>query len=167
MGIMMSHLQEIDQRMSDIDISEVSEIEEIIALPDTEKIWSDDEDNYHIRNIGRKFCSCRTYTEYDTCKHISDVDPNNVTIKEPNGDEYVVNTKYEKCSCTGKRWGDCWHINRANKISQNEPDTSVPVKGSKGNIYYVEDEKCTCLGFRYKNNCKHIAMAAKAARSRT
>jgi hypothetical protein len=167
MGIMMSHLQEIDQRMSDIDISEVSEIEEIIALPDTEKIWSDDEDNYHIRNIGRKFCSCCTYTEYDTCKHISDVDPNNVTIKEPNGDEYVVNTKYEKCSCTGKRWGDCWHINRANKICQNEPDTSVPVKGSKGNIYYVEDEKCTCLGFRYNNNCKHISKAVKAARSRT
>jgi len=165
MGMMMSHIADIN-RMP-IDISEVSEVEEIIALPDTEEIYSEDDDEVsHIRNIGKKFCSCRTYTEYDTCKHISDIDPNNVTIKEPSGDQFVVNTQHNNCSCTGKKWGNCWHINRANKNSLNKPDTSVPVKGSKGNIYYVEDEKCTCLGFRYNNNCKHIAMAvAKLAKA--
>jgi hypothetical protein len=165
MGHMMSHLQEINYKMSDIDISDVSEVEEIIALPDTEKIWSDDEGDYQIRNIGRKFCSCPTYTEYDTCKHISDVDPNNVTIKEPNGDEFIVNTRYNKCSCTGKCWSKCWHVNRAKKNSLNEPDTSIPVKGSKGNTHYVEDEKCTCLGFRYGHKCKHIAKARTAAKA--
>lgn len=36
----------------------------------------------------------------------------------------------------------------------------IPVKGSKGDVYYVTEEdgnyKCTCVGFKYHGTCKHI-----------
>jgi len=32
----------------------------------------------------------------------------------------------------------------------------VAVKGSNGNTYYVADNKCSCPGFKFRGNCKHI-----------
>jgi predicted ribosome-associated RNA-binding protein Tma20 len=30
------------------------------------------------------------------------------------------------------------------------------VVGSKGDVYYVLDGKCTCQGFKYRGECKHV-----------
>lgn len=30
------------------------------------------------------------------------------------------------------------------------------VIGSKGDVYYVKDGKCTCTGFKYRGECKHV-----------
>ena len=39
----------------------------------------------------------------------------------------------------------------------------IEVKGSKGNSYFVDPEArtCTCPGFTYRGNCKHIEEALK------
>jgi hypothetical protein len=42
----------------------------------------------------------------------------------------------------------------------DDEDCGTPVKGSKGNTYYVKDEKCSCPGFKYRHKCKHILEAA-------
>lgn len=46
--------------------------------------------------------------------------------------------------------------NRLQKI-KDDPDT-VEVKGSHGEVYFVNKEEncCTCLGFKYRGNCKHL-----------
>jgi uncharacterized Zn finger protein len=31
------------------------------------------------------------------------------------------------------------------------------VQGSNGKVYYIEDGKCTCPGFKFRGNCKHTA----------
>lgn len=30
------------------------------------------------------------------------------------------------------------------------------VIGSKGDVYYIIDGKCSCTGFKYRGTCKHI-----------
>ena len=45
------------------------------------------------------------------------------------------------------------------KYSSDEK--TVEIKGSKGNVYYVtiNDKKtCSCPGFKYRQDCKHIGM---------
>lgn len=32
----------------------------------------------------------------------------------------------------------------------------VAVKGSKGNTYYITEGKCSCPGFKFRGDCKHI-----------
>lgn len=32
----------------------------------------------------------------------------------------------------------------------------IVVKGSKGNTYTIEDGKCSCPGYTYRGNCKHV-----------
>jgi hypothetical protein len=33
---------------------------------------------------------------------------------------------------------------------------AITVKGSNGNIYTIQDGKCSCPGFTFRGNCKHI-----------
>lgn len=47
------------------------------------------------------------------------------------------------------------------KIGEREEELAsnvVEVKGSKGNVYYIDTSKnsCTCPGFTFRGNCKHI-----------
>lgn len=39
-------------------------------------------------------------------------------------------------------------------------DSGTPVKGSKGNTYYIKNGKCTCPGFKFRGNCKHLLEVA-------
>jgi len=32
----------------------------------------------------------------------------------------------------------------------------IPVSGSNGNTYYIVDGKCSCPGFKFRGDCKHI-----------
>jgi len=36
----------------------------------------------------------------------------------------------------------------------------IVVKGSKGNTYTIEDGKCSCPGFTFRGNCKHVKEVA-------
>ena len=40
--------------------------------------------------------------------------------------------------------------------SKATPANVIIVKGSKGNTYTIEDGKCSCPGFVYRNDCKHV-----------
>jgi hypothetical protein len=45
------------------------------------------------------------------------------------------------------------------KLSQYQeevPSNVKTVQGSNGKVYYIEDGKCTCPGFKFRGNCKHI-----------
>jgi hypothetical protein len=39
-------------------------------------------------------------------------------------------------------------------------NSGTPVKGSKGNTYYIKNGKCTCPGFKFRGTCKHLKEAA-------
>jgi len=38
--------------------------------------------------------------------------------------------------------------------------SGIPVKGSKGNTYYIKDNKCSCPGFKFRGTCKHLIKVA-------
>ena len=45
------------------------------------------------------------------------------------------------------------------KIGERPEELSkdvIVVKGSKGNTYTIEDGKCSCPGYTYRGNCKHV-----------
>ena len=33
---------------------------------------------------------------------------------------------------------------------------AIEVQGSNGNTYYIKDGRCTCPGFKFRGNCKHV-----------
>jgi len=44
--------------------------------------------------------------------------------------------------------------------SEDEPDEGVRVEGSNGAVYYVHQGRCTCPGYKFRGECKHLALAA-------
>lgn len=51
----------------------------------------------------------------------------------------------------------------SNPFGVQEKSNLVRVKGSKGDVYYVDPEAgtCTCPGYKYRGKCKHIYQAGK------
>ena len=37
-----------------------------------------------------------------------------------------------------------------------EVNAGIPVQGSGGKVYYIADGKCSCQGFKFRGDCKHI-----------
>lgn len=40
--------------------------------------------------------------------------------------------------------------------SEELASDTVEVQGSNGKVYYVTEGKCSCPGFTFRGNCKHI-----------
>ena len=40
----------------------------------------------------------------------------------------------------------------------NQNDSAKKVIGSKGDVYYITDGKCSCPGFTYRGSCKHMEL---------
>lgn len=49
-------------------------------------------------------------------------------------------------------------------FKQPKADHRVKVEGSRGNVYYVDkaEQTCTCPGYTYRGNCKHIKEVTNA-----
>ena len=45
-------------------------------------------------------------------------------------------------------------------IDEPKESNVITVKGSKGNEYTIDDGQCSCPGFTYRGNCKHIDQVA-------
>jgi hypothetical protein len=45
-----------------------------------------------------------------------------------------------------------------NPLSIEPPSVpqGIKVQGSKGAVYYINNGKCTCPGFKYRGVCKHV-----------
>ena len=39
---------------------------------------------------------------------------------------------------------------------QIDKKNTIVVQGSKGNVYYITEGKCSCVGFKYHGTCKHV-----------
>lgn len=78
------------------------------------------------------------------------------------------------CLTTGEPWFPVRMIQKAHIVSSstsvvyNKPKTDrnvFEVRGSKGNTYTITRENtiwsCTCVGFGFRRECKHIAAAKK------
>ncbi len=37
-----------------------------------------------------------------------------------------------------------------------ESNAGIRVEGSNGKIYYIDEGKCSCQGFKFRGDCKHI-----------
>jgi hypothetical protein len=44
---------------------------------------------------------------------------------------------------------------RQYEIENNDPNV-IEVIGSNGNVYTIRDGKCSCPGYTYRGNCKHV-----------
>jgi len=59
----------------------------------------------------------------------------------------VPSTQFSKARRKFKKIGEY-----AEKLSKD----AIQVKGSNGNVYTIEDGKCSCPGFTFRGNCKHV-----------
>ena len=59
----------------------------------------------------------------------------------------VPSTQFSKARRKFKKIGE-----RPEQFDKNV----IVVKGSNGNTYTIEDGKCSCPGFTYRGNCKHV-----------
>ena len=67
--------------------------------------------------------------------------------KASNGDEITFD-KPMKFDVRGRKF---------NKVSiLEEVAYDKKVIGSKGDVYYIIGNKCSCTGFKYRGTCKHI-----------
>jgi len=98
-----------------------------------------------------------------------------LTYRTPNHDYLLDGDKivaYRPWGTGEIRWssGKIKIDRRGRKFEKLEPNpfeipknaaknATVEVKGSKGNSYFVnlEDKTCTCPGFTFRGNCKHVA----------
>jgi predicted nucleic acid-binding Zn finger protein len=49
------------------------------------------------------------------------------------------------------------------KISEYQeelPNNGIVVKGSNGKSYIIVDNKCSCPGFKFRGQCKHLDKVA-------
>lgn len=107
---------------------------------------------------------------------------NTPDIEEYTGD-IVPNPKWlgddHVCLTTGEDWFPFRMIKKSNIVSSSVPvkyehqkeDRNVfEAKGNKGNIYTIIREKsnwsCSCVGFTYRNDCRHVAAAKKLINTR-
>ena len=49
---------------------------------------------------------------------------------------------------------------KVGEYQEELPEQGIVVKGSNGKSYIIVDEKCSCPGFKFRGNCKHIQEAA-------
>ena len=49
---------------------------------------------------------------------------------------------------------------KVGEYQEELPERGIVVKGSNGKSYIIVDEKCSCSGFKFRGNCKHIQEAA-------
>lgn len=47
-------------------------------------------------------------------------------------------------------------IKQYEDLSQLKTSNVIIVKGSKGNTYTIEDGKCSCPGYTFRGDCKHV-----------
>ncbi len=54
--------------------------------------------------------------------------------------------------------GRKFEIVKPNPFKAKKQSTLIEVKGSKGNVYYInpEEKTCNCPGFTFRGSCKHL-----------
>ena len=70
-------------------------------------------------------------------------------------DKYAVPKKFDRARRKFETIGE---------IEEEVPATVVEVAGSNGNTYQVDtdEQTCTCPGYKFRGQCKHIAQALGA-----
>ena len=64
------------------------------------------------------------------------------------GDDYV--------ELSGKMRFDRARRKFETMAEEAEKDAGIAVQGSGGKTYYIQDGKCSCPGFSFRGDCKHI-----------
>ncbi len=70
----------------------------------------------------------------------------------------VAGTNFKKFSKPMKRFSKARRkfIKLGEYEDEDKTKDEIIVKGSKGQTYVIRDGKCSCPGFRFRGDCKHI-----------